>query len=305
MFVREQRRDRGGAPPPPRDRSAVRRFRRSCWTRCRSRQPARRPPLTADGAKRTPALGQACEIRRRDFKRAMRQRVVGVAGGTVRLGVSSATGAEEYGACSAGLQACATTVHGRAGVSVPDAAGPAIRSLVGGCVLNSAHQAADRERLDDEHVRRRRIRVHRHGARRRFDLLQRADQPVRDAGDRRAAGVGVELARPRNRRLNQHRRNRRQDDRREQRNRVAALAIVAPPPPKNIAKRDDHHDRGRQRRRHRAGEDVAMLHVRQFVRDARLRVRRRSGSAGCLRWPPRPRAPGCGRWQTRSATAPG
>ena len=39
------------------------------------------------------------------------------------------------------------------------------------------------------------------------------------------------------------------------------------PPPKNIAKRDDHHDRRRQRRRDRADQDVAVLDVRQLVRD--------------------------------------
>ena len=44
-------------------------------------------------------------------------------------------------------------------------------------------------------------------------------------------------------------------------------AIVAPPPPKNIAKRDDHHDRRGERRRHRADQDVAVLHVRQLVRE--------------------------------------
>ena len=57
-----------------------------------------------------------------------------------------------------------------------------------------------------------------------FDLLERADQPLRTAGDRRAAGVGVELARSRDRRLNQHRRERREDDRRDQRDRVRRLA---------------------------------------------------------------------------------
>ena len=52
-------------------------------------------------------------------------------------------------------------------------------------------------------------------ARRAFDLLERADQTERAAGDRRAARIGVELARTRNRRLNQHRGDRRQDDRRQ------------------------------------------------------------------------------------------
>ena len=60
-----------------------------------------------------------------------------------------------------------------------------------------------------------------------LDLAERADQPLRAAGDDRAAGVGVELTRARDRRLNQHRRDWRQDDRRQQRERVGALAIVA------------------------------------------------------------------------------
>ena len=55
---------------------------------------------------------------------------------------------------------------------------------------------------------------------------------------------------------------------------VASSAIGLPPrdrrvapPPKNIAKRDDHHDRRRQRRGDRADQDVAVLHVRQLVRE--------------------------------------
>ena len=104
--------------------------------------------------------------------------------------------------------------------------------------------------------------------RRRLDLRKRAHQPVRAAGDRRAAGVGVELARPRDRRLNQHRGDRRQDHRREQRDRVRAMRDRRrAPPPKNIAKRDDHHDRRGQRRRDGADQDVAMLDVRELVRD--------------------------------------
>ena len=127
--------------------------------------------------------------------------------------------------------------------------------------------------------------------------------PCGDAGDRRAAGVGVELARPRNRRLNQHRRDRREDDRRRAARSDSALrSIVAPPPPKNIAKRDDHHDRGGERRRDRADQDVAVLHVRELVRDHAFELRRRSGSAGCPRSPRPPRAPGCGPSQTRSAS---
>ena len=84
---------------------------------------------------------------------------------------------------------------------------------------------------------------------------------------RRAAGVGVELARPRNRRLNQHRRDRRQDHRRQQRDRVAAVAIVAAAAAEEHREARDHHDRRGERRRDRARQDVAVLHVRQFVRD--------------------------------------
>ena len=128
-----------------------------------------------------------------------------------------------------------------------------------------AHQAGGRKRLDDEHVRRRGVGVHRHGARGCFDLLERVDQPVRRARDGRAAGVGVELARPGNRRLNQHRGNRREDDRGDERDRTALPAIVAPAAEKH-REAGDHHDRGGQRCRHRAREDVAVLHVRELVR---------------------------------------
>ena len=61
----------------------------------------------------------------------------------------------------------------------------------------------------------------------RVDLPQRVGQPVRVARDLRAAGVGRELARSRDRHLDQHRGDRRQDDRRQQRDRiVAAIAAV-------------------------------------------------------------------------------
>ena len=137
-----------------------------------------------------------------------------------------------------------------------------------------------------------------------LDLAQRADESVRTAGNRRAAGVGVELAGARDRRLNQHRRNRRQDDRRDQRERVGALAVVAAVAAAAEEHREarNHHDRGGQRRRHRADQDVAMLDVRQLVRRARLRAPRRSAAAECLRSRPPRRAPGCGRSRTRSAT---
>ena len=69
-------------------------------------------------------------------------------------------------------------------------------------------------------------------------FLSALDQAVGTAGDGRAAGVGVELARPRDGRLNQHRGDRRQDDRREQRDRIGASPVVVAPPPKNIANRD-------------------------------------------------------------------
>ena len=107
----------------------------------------------------------------------------------------------------------------------------------------------------------------------RFDLAQRVGEPVRIAGDLRAARVGGELARPRDRRLDQHRGERRQDDHRDQRDRiVAAIAIVVAPAVAAEHRRvlrhlRGHHDRGRHRRGDRADEDVAVLHVRQLVRD--------------------------------------
>ena len=56
------------------------------------------------------------------------------------------------------------------------------------------------------------------------------------------------------------------------------------------------------RRRHRADQDVAVLHVRQLVRDARLRALVVEQPAGCLRSPPPRRAADCGRSRTRWAT---
>ena len=51
--------------------------------------------------------------------------------------------------------------------------------------------------------------------------------PYGRSGDLGAAGIRVKLARPRDRRLHQHRRQRREDDRREHRNRIRAFPVVA------------------------------------------------------------------------------
>src|SRR5438445_2218987 len=64
---------------------------------------------------------------------------------------------------------------------------------VGGWVgAEQTEQSAGTERLDDEHVRGRRIRVERDDFGGRFDFSERADKAVRAAGDAGAAGVGVE-----------------------------------------------------------------------------------------------------------------
>ena len=148
-----------------------------------------------------------------------------------------------------------------------------MRASVGGWLLKSDIRPGASERLDDEHVRRRRVGVERNPLRHGVDLLQRLGQPVRVAGDLRAAGVRRELARARNRHLDEHRGQRRQDDRREQRDRVvpAIAALAAPAVPAEdggvLRHAREHHDRRGERRGDGADEDVAMLHVRQLVRN--------------------------------------
>ena len=74
-----------------------------------------------------------------------------------------------------------------------------MRCSVGGCVLKSEVKPAGGERLDDEHVRRRRIGVERHGLRRRFDLPERADQAVRSR--RRSAAPPASASNSRDREM--------------------------------------------------------------------------------------------------------
>ena len=100
----------------------------------------------------------------------------------------------------------------------------------------------------------------------RLDLPQRVDEPVRRSGDRRAAGIGRELARPRDGRLDQAGGDRREDHHEQQRRGVRALAVVTAAAEEHREPRR-HHDRRGDRRGHRADEDVAVLHVRELVGD--------------------------------------
>jgi hypothetical protein len=134
------------------------------------------------------------------------------------------------------------------------------------------HQTASRKRFDDEHVRRRRIGVERDLLRRAFELPESVGESIRITGDLRSAGVRIELARARNRRLHEHRSDRRDDDRREQGKWVRASAFVTPAAAAAEERRKlrhprHHHDRGGDRGCHRADENVAMFDVRQFVRN--------------------------------------
>src|SRR5439155_20189516 len=117
--------------------------------------------------------------------------------------------------------------------------------LCGWVRVEQTEQPGGAEGLDDEHVCSGRIRVKWDGARGRLDLAESAHEPLWAAGDDGAAGVGVELARARNRRLNEHCGDRRQDDRRDQRERIGPFPIVAPAPPEEHRKARNHHDRGR------------------------------------------------------------
>src|SRR5207245_10575663 len=72
------------------------------------------------------------------------------------------------------------------------------------CAEKGKH-ARNRWRLDDEHVRRSWVGIERNDLRRGVDLLERADEAERVAGQPRPGGIGVELSRARARRLNQHR----------------------------------------------------------------------------------------------------
>ena len=98
-------------------------------------------------------------------------------------------------------------------------------------------------------------------------FLQRVHQAGRRAGNRGAAGVGGELARPRDRGLDQHRGERREDDRREQGDGVRAAVVAVARAAEEHRKPRDHHDRRGDRRGNRADQDVAMLDVRELVGD--------------------------------------
>src|SRR5206468_2827859 len=84
---------------------------------------------------------------------------------------------------------------------------------------------------------------------RRFELLEGAGEAVRLAGDRGAAGIGVELTRPRDRRLDQHRCDRSQDERREQHDGILAFTIVAAAAKEHREARNHHHRRRKRRAR--------------------------------------------------------
>ena len=105
-----------------------------------------------------------------------------------------------------------------------------MRASVGGWLLKSDIEPAAGERLDDEHVRRRRVA----SSGTRFEtasiLRSASASPYGLPGDRRAAGVGGELARPRDRHLDQHRRERRQDHHRQQRDRIVPRSRSSRPP---------------------------------------------------------------------------
>ena len=130
-------------------------------------------------------------------------------------------------------------------------------------------------------------------------------RPLGDPGNRRAAGVRVELARPRNRGLNQHRGQRREDDRREERDRTAAPAVV----------------RARRRKTSRTATIImiaaASVAATELVRMSRCLTCASScastpSSSSSFRslqdpfaWRRQRRARGSGRSRMRSATGPG
>ena len=101
-------------------------------------------------------------------------------------------------------------------------------------------------------------------------------RPMRRSGDRRSGRVGGELARPRDRRLDQAGRERRQDHHEQQRRGVRALAIVAAAAEEHREPRR-HHDRRRDCRGHRADENVAVFHVRELVSDHAIEFFRAEG----------------------------
>ena len=123
------------------------------------------------------------------------------------------------------------------------------------------------ERIDDEHVRRRWRRVLHDVAVLGIvvELFERFRKVARIAAKAAAAFVGRIFAAARNRHLNQARRNRRQENR-EQAAEPAAVIIVAASAEEERhlrRPRDDARDGRRDARR----QDVAVLHMRELVRE--------------------------------------
>ena len=116
----------------------------------------------------------------------------------------------------------------------------------------------------------------------RLDLPKRAHEAERRSGNRRAPGVGRELARARDRGLDEH------QPRAAPAPSSAAASRDWRPPGRpgsrrrtaRIARR--HHDGRRNRRRHRADEDVAVLHVRELVGEDAVEFLRRQRAQDAL-----------------------
>src|SRR6516225_6184956 len=132
-------------------------------------------------------------------------------------------------------------------------------------------QALGRKGLDDEQVRRGWVSVQGDSAGSRLNLPQGAHQAVRpdECG---ASRVGVVLARPRNRGLNQCGRYGSEHEHGDEGNGVAAFPIVAPAPAEEHGKARHHQDRRRERGGDGTDKDVAMLHVGELVRKHALEL---------------------------------
>ncbi|MNN35823.1 hypothetical protein D3C81_1496870 [compost metagenome] len=97
------------------------------------------------------------------------------------------------------------------------------------------------------------------------DLVQRAGQRLRVAADLGTAAVGLELARTRDRHLDQRGRQRRQDRHCDAGDGIGAVAVLvaAAEEHRHVGQRRDRAGHGRGDGR---GQDVAMAHVRQLMR---------------------------------------
>ena len=112
----------------------------------------------------------------------------------------------------------------------------------------------------------------------RVDLLERLRQTMGTPCNSRAPLVGGELARARDRRLDDECGEGCQDGGGQKDEHVAAAPVLIhptnppedEPPPRN---RGEHHDGGGDRGRDRACEDVAVLHVRQLMTDHAFELR--------------------------------